>query len=219
MDEWIEKFILNKKRIAIATTSVLAGTVLVIGHFSSDSDAKTYAKAEAAFAKWQASPENEKLYAAMQNAINAIPSLKRKYEPLIAQRLIDTKHLNEALVIAEKSLNRVKDAAPFHSAYAEISLLIEKGNFQEALERSVALKEKIGVIPKGRAGAMLYAYNLLRIASLQQELNNRPGEKAGWEELESYLKANQDVLDCFAKSIAKDAFLFTRYIEERKQQL
>lgn len=219
MDIFIQNLINQKKRIVIGFGSVFTGTVLLLGYFRSGPDALSYAKAESAFSEWEASPENDQLYAAMQHAIGTVPSLKKKYEGAIAQKLLNTDKINEALVMAQRSLQRVKGEIPFHSAYAETSLLIQQGNCQKALENAVALKEQMGNVSELKAGALLYAYNLLRIACLQQELKNRPGEKASWEELESFLGKNRDLSNVFMGSFSQKSATLSQYIAERKQSL
>jgi hypothetical protein len=197
------------KHFIVGASAALAGVFLLIFHFNSASDAMSYVKAESAFSAWEASPENEKLYAAMRSAMASVPALGKKHEAAIAQKLIEMEKIDEALIMAQRSLRRVKEEAPFHVAFAENSLLIEKGKVQQALENAVALKERMVVEKK--AGVLLYAYNLLRIASLQRELQNRPGEKAGLEELQLYLKKH--------KEIDLTGSLFEEYIAARKAAL
>ena len=46
---------------------------------------------------------------------------------------LDVERTEEALKLAGKSLARVKDEVPYHTAFASGSLLIEQGAYQEAL--------------------------------------------------------------------------------------
>lgn len=219
METLIHNLIEHKRQIAIGTASVIAGAALLIGYFRSGPDALSYVRAEAAFSQWEASPQNEELYQGMQKAIGTVPSLKKKYEGAIAQRLLDMEKIPEALAMARASLNRVRGDVPFHSAYGETSLLIQQGQFQEALQRAVALKEEMSSLADGKEGALLYAYNLLRIASLQQELKNRPGEKAGWEELESYLQRHGETAVLLFNDFSENTLSLSQYIAERKRSL
>lgn len=157
----------------------------------------------------------------MQEAIRTVPALKEKYEAAIAQKLINTNKLDEALVMANRSLSRVKAEVPFHATYAETTLLIEQGHFQEALEKAVALKEAMGnsFIEEHKGGSILFAHNLLRIACLQQELKNRPGEKAAWEELEALLKKENKTVQIFLQSFSDKQVSLPAYIAERKKSL
>lgn len=205
----------KRKQLIVGAASVVAGVAILIGYFQSGPNALTYAEAESAFAKWEASPQDEALYQAMRQAIKAVPALERKYEPIIVQQLLNTARIQDALVMADRSLHRVEQEAPFHTSYARTSLFIEQGKFQEALERAVALKEEMGSLyTSKKGGAVLHAYNLLRIACLQQALHNRAGEKAALDELEQFLSAK----GVYSSEVFSEKEL-TRYVTERRKGL
>lgn len=218
---WFLNLSERKKQIGVSVTSVIAGTAILIGYFQTGPNALNYAEAERVIAKWRDSPGDDVLYLNMKDAIRNVPALKKKYEAAIAQKLINTDKLSEALIMANSSLSRVKDEAPFHATYAMTSLLIEQGSFQEALEKAVALKEQMGVsfLTEYKGGSLLYVHNLLRIACLQQELKNRPGEKAAWEELETILKSKNKVAQILLGSFSEKQINLTQYIAERKKSL
>lgn len=205
----------RKKEIAIGSTAVIAGVAILIGYFQSGPDASSYAQTEATFAKWEASPQDEDLYRDMKEAVRKTPALGKKYEAVIAQKLLNTEKIDEALEMANRSINRVQEETPFHSQYARTSLLIEQGSYQQALENAVALKEQLS---KEAPASLLYAHNLLRIACLQQELKNRPGEKAAWEELETLLKGSSHS-DLVLSNFSDKNIDLTQYITERKKSL
>lgn len=219
--DWIQNLSERKKQIIIGSASVVAGVAILIGYFQSGPNALTYAAAEAAFSNWHASPQDEELYRSMQEAIRSVPALQKKYEASIAQKLLNTDKINEALVMANRSLNRVKEDAPFHTIYAETSILIEQGRFQQALENAVALKEEMGIsfLTEQKGGSLLYVHNLLRIACLQQQLKNRPGEKAAWEELEGVLKTDTRLVHTLLGSFSEKQVNLSQYISERKKTL
>jgi hypothetical protein len=217
MDRFLQSMLEKKKEWMTGAAAFAGGAALLLGYLYSGPDAKAYANAETAVSKWQASPEDEKLYEAMRLAIQSVPELGKKYEATIAQNLIGSNKINEALVMACRSIQRVKEDAPFHATFATTSLLIEQGSFQQALENAVALKELMGkeFQSKVKGGSLLYAYNLLRIACLQQTLKNRPGEKAAWEELESFLTLSDEIIDSFSDKKVD----LRKYIAERKKWL
>lgn len=218
---WLQNLSERKKQIVVSAASCIAGVAILVGYFQSGPNALNYAQAEGAFAEWEASPKDERLYKSMKEAIQSVPELQKKYEGSIAQKLLDTDRLNEALVIANRSLNRVKEEVPFHAIYAETSLLIEQGEFQQALQNAVALKEEMGssYLKEQKGGSLLYVYNLLRIACLQQELKNRPGEKAAWEELESFLQTGNRLAHTLLDNFSEKQVNLTQYIAERKKAL
>jgi hypothetical protein len=212
---FIQNFLDKKKEALIGLAAVIGGAAVLIGYFQSGPNASSYAQASAAFAKWEAAPQDEALYSGMREAVRQAPALGKRYEGVIAQNLLNTERLDEALELANRAINRVESEAPLHSQYARTSLLIEQGNYQEALERSVGLKEQL---LQEDAGSLLYAHNLLRIAFLQQELKNRPGEKAAWEELENFLGASAHA-DLVMANFSDKNIDLTKYISERKKNL
>lgn len=221
VQNWFLTLSERKKQIAMSAASILAGAAILIGYFQAGPNALEVAEAEAAFEKWSSSPEDDQLYKGMKEAFRDVPALQKKYEAAIAQKLINTDKLEEALVMANRLLHRIKEEAPFHATYAMTSLLIEQGNFQKALENAVALKEQMGsaFLTEHRGGSLLYVHNLLRIACLQQELKNRPGEKAAWEELESFLQTESRLAQTLLGSFSEKQINLTQYIAERKKAL
>jgi hypothetical protein len=221
LQSWMENISERKKQIAIGSASVIAGIAILIGYFQSGPNALNYAAAEAIFAEWEASPTDERLYKSVRETIRSMPDLQKKYESVIAQKLLDADKIDEALTMAHRSLNRVKEEAPFHATFAKTSLLIEQGGFQEALENAVALKEQMGssFATEIKGGSLLYFHNLLRIACLQQELKNRPGEKAAWEELEKFLQNETGLAHTLLGSFSEKQINLSQYISERKKML
>ncbi|PIS03301.1 MAG: hypothetical protein COT85_01065 [Chlamydiae bacterium CG10_big_fil_rev_8_21_14_0_10_42_34] len=218
---YLLNFTESKKRIAIGTSSVIGGLALLIGYFQSGPSAMSYAETEAAFSKWEASPQDDTLYQGMLEALRMTPEALGKYDAAIAQKLLNTDKLSDALVMANRSLSRVKDDIPFHATYAATSLLIEQGSYQQALQDAVALKESMGnsYSSEFKGGSLLYAHNLLRIACLQQELNNRPGEKAAWEELEVLIDSKTPLSELILSSFSEKQINLSQYIADRKKAL
>lgn len=218
---WLLNLSERKKQIAMSVASVIAGIAILIAYFQSGPNALKYAEAEEIYAKWYAAPEDDGLYESMQSAIRNVPALQKKYEAAIAQKLINTDKLTEALVMANRSLTRVKEEVPLHATYAMTSLLIEQGSYQEALEKAVALKEQMGHSYQSgqKGGSLLYVHNLLRIACLQQQLKNRPGEKAAWEELEALLSTKSRPAQMLEGSFSEKQINLSQYIAERKKTL
>ena len=187
-----EKFPLRYRPWISSLAASLAGLAMTVAYFRMNPQSSGVIEAENVFVKWEASPQDELLFQSMKKALSKVPSLKQKYEPAIVQKLIEIGKGGEAIAMASYSLGKISEEAPFHAAFAETSLLIESGSYQEALQRSVGLKEKMSKewnltsLPENEllGGSVLYAHNLLRIACLHLELKNRPGEIAAWDELE-----------------------------------
>lgn len=215
---WIEALSEKKKQAIIGFACAIAGTALLFSYFQSGPDALKYASAEEAFDRWEKNPTDSSLYKKMRTSLNGAPGLLEKYQAKVAQKLIDSHQIGEALLFAPESIARLKQEAPYHGLFAENTLLIEKGDFQRALEEAVALKEKMeGNFSQG--GALLYGFNLLRIASLQKELENNPGEKAALEEAELFFEKNPSLLESMNKTFVQSNLNLQQYITKRKQDI
>jgi len=116
--------------------------------------------------------------------------MDRAKESEVVQTLLMSGQIDQAERLARGCIERLRKISPFHAAYAETTLSIEKKEFQKALEASVGLKERMDQSPevnklKGKnlkGGSTLYASNLLRIALLQRQVGNSPGELSGVSE-------------------------------------
>ncbi|MBS0624716.1 MAG: hypothetical protein JSS32_01545 [Verrucomicrobia bacterium] len=180
-DIWV-KIGVYKKEIWIGGASLLAVGALVFG-LGSGPTYREYLNTELAFAKWEASPGNSELFQELSRVLKKTPELKDKYDARIAQKLIEANLSDKALPYAERVIARLQEESPLHALFVETTLMIEKKAFQEALESAMSLKEKIGT-----DDSVLYAHNLLRIAFLQQALENGPGEMAAWRDFEDFLE-------------------------------
>ncbi|MBF8262988.1 MAG: hypothetical protein HW387_653 [Parachlamydiales bacterium] len=169
--------------------------------------------AQEAYAAWKAKPEDESLYQALDQAWTS--DLKNAMRADVAQTLMMAGRVDEAEKMAQESLIRLHSISPVHAEFAEISLIIAKKHYQEAVERSVSLKEKL---PEH---SVLYCQNLCRIAFLQQMLKNPAGEFVAWRELEQFAndENNKTLAEHALKGLADQTVSFTSYIEERKKQL
>ncbi len=218
-------FLLHRRKIASSIACFL-GLVTLIVFFQGGPSSENYLVAEKAFSEWD-SAGNDETYLVMKKALKKVPDLEKKYGPSIAQKLFQKHHLDEALKFAQVPLKNLEKEAPFHADFGETTLLIERGLYQDALQRSVSLKEqmaqrvdldqKIGSQWKG--GAFLFVHNLLRIACLQKELHNGPGEKAAWEELEALLDSKQGLSEAVFGFFKEKGLDLSQYIQERKKHL
>jgi len=142
--------------------------------------------------------DREKL-SKLKGFIKKYPSLKPKYEGLIIQNLlINEKFLQEDESLAKSALDRTKDELPFYYEFAKVALLINNKEYIKALDISKDLKTRMvndisflqgETLP---AGAVLYSFNLLRIALLEAKLKNVNEEIIAWKELEEYLKIGSE---------------------------
>src|SRR5580700_10398436 len=88
-------------------------------------------------------------------------------------------------------INSQELTSPYYARFSQNTLTISQGKYAQALEEAKSLKtdlEKDDAFWEGRdkfvrSGTILYAYNLLRIATLEKELGSKEGELKAWEEL------------------------------------
>ncbi len=148
-----------------------------------------YAAAEAAYLSWVAdASEGDPLLNDLKPLMDKHPELHAKYDPLLAQRLL----LEKDPSYASNTLKRIDKEAPYFSQFAHTSLLIAQGTFSSALEEAQKLKQALEAddlfwekqSQAVRHGAILYAFNLVRIAMLAQKIGDAEGELLAWEEWE-----------------------------------
>jgi len=212
-----------------AGAAVFAGFCVLIFYFQSGPKVPDFVRAETLVAKWTAVPDDPALFQEMSQALKKVPDLQKKYEPVIAQKLMEGGKGAEALQIAYRSLGLARLEVPYHAHFAETSLLIEQGQYQVALERAAGLKERMVKecnvesfwSKQAVGGALIFAHNLLRIACLQQELKNNPGEMAAWEELEEFLNKSEEspAGHLLLNTFQEKGLNLTHYIQERKSIL
>lgn len=171
---------------------VVLATVYLLTNRNTRLSEKQYKEAAQAFALF-ANPSTAETEQA--NAWKDLSTLMAKHEDLeatyggaAAQILINRGNVTEALPLAQETLRRTaKDNLPFYHQYAETTLLIIKGKYQEALSQAQQLQQMIEAevmtIPDWRNrsfGAELFALNLFRIAMLQKQTGDKASERATW---------------------------------------
>lgn len=217
-----EKITLEQRRLFGAALAGFAGFAVLIGYFTSAPGPESYAMAEKAVQKWQEVGDANS-YSEMKKALKKVPALERKYNAVIAQKLFQRDRLSDALGLAHISIRQIEEEAPFHAAYGKTTLLIEQKSFQDALEKSVGLKERMlqqcDFRSGNQPGVFLYVHNLLRIACLQKELKNKPGEKAAWDELEKFLGSKATLSQDVFSNFRNNGLDLSHYIGERRKQL
>ena len=173
-------------------------------------------KVNDAFSAWKAKTDDENLYRNLEKSLEKTPSMRLKLRTAMAQLLLSANRCDEAEKMAQGPMKELRSVAPFHSEFAEVSFLIGRQHYQEALERSVSLKEKIG-----DSSSVLAGRNLLRIALLQQQLNNPAGEKAAWKDWDEMMAAqkNKTLRDLTLKGLGDQTISFESFVNERKMKL
>jgi len=227
----LQFYFLHRAKVHTYIACALGASVLLISYLTSGPGAEEAVKAKKTFETWKKAPTDEALKKEMSQALKGITGLERAKEAEIAQILISAGQLDAVEGAARQAIERLRKESPFHALYAEASLEIEKKEFQKALESSVALKaqmEKEGLSSKGKhleGGCALHACNLLRIALLQKQVGNTPGELAAWEEVKGLLSMQEDSIAAqlleanFKRSGGKSDFSLSDFISQRERVL
>jgi len=130
----------------------------------------------------------------LESILKRRPDLAAKYDGIIAQTLLNRGEVEQAIPFAEKTLKRTEhEGLSLYHDYAKTTLQMSEGQYEAALERALNLKDKMlqqaGLKPEKRGfGDILFAFNLLRIAILQQALNSKEEELKTWQEWKQFAR-------------------------------
>lgn len=147
-----------------------------------------YATAKAVCSNWEGTKD---ALAKLEKLMRKHPELHQKYDSVIAQKLLASSQSGLGSSYASATLKRIQTFSPYYTKFAKGSLMIGEGKLKEALEEAKNLKMQLEVDQSFwndrsqiiRHGSLLYAYNLIRIATLEKELGCLKEELAAWEEL------------------------------------
>ena len=224
----LQYYFLNRSQVHGWGAAVVVVGALLVGVISVGPNDADYKKASEAFSHWKEAPQDEARAREMRKSLKKIPGLDRALEAEIAQTYLAQGMVEQGIAAVHDAIKRLDEASPFHAQFAEISLLIEKGEHQRALELSVALKEKLEssldpALWKGSrmgGGSALYVSNLLRIGCLQKQLGNGPGELAAWEELKGLMEGGTSAAaQLLQASFGNKGFSLADYISLRERSI
>jgi len=199
---WVEWLVENRWSTFGLLVAVFAGLILCYRYVSiSNTKAEEdYLRAENEFILYQnslqdsARQDDALLLVQLEEIMSRHPELHANYDGAIGQTLLLSKGLQEAQPFAQRTFKRTSgdDIKNIHR-YSTISLLISKPDYKEALQESLALKTSLDQIPDS-SKTVLYGMNLLRIAILNQQLEQTEGEKKSWAEIKNYLSEQPEVI-------------------------
>lgn len=161
-----------------------------------------------AFDRWMLQGE---AFDKLELALKQNPEMESKYAARIADKLVAQNEGERASIVAQNVFKRVLEQTPQHTAFAEASILIAKGEYHEALKEAISLKDSID------ENSILFGFNLVRIASLYRQLEARDQELAALEELEYYLHTNEKSAAVLTECFSEGNVTLSDYIAERKQ--
>jgi hypothetical protein len=225
----LQCYFMHQRKIHSYIAVTLGFAVLVIGYFSSGPGVEDTICAKKLFETWKKNPLDQDLREEMAKTLKKIDGLERAKESEIVQTLLLADQIESAEPLARQCIERLRKHSPFHAAYSEASLCIERQQFQKGLELAVALKEQIDRDPESEAlkgknlqgGATIYVSNLLRIALLQKQIGNIPGELSAWKELREVLNTEDKSVaaQLLEANFGQSGFSFADFIEQREESL
>lgn len=155
----------------------------------------------------------------LQTITNDYPELHSKYDGIIAQILLAHGQSESAMPYAQRTEQRTQSTQdPLFKEFSQSTLLISQGKHQNALEQTLALKEKL---LKESAPNLLLPYTLIRIAMLYQGMGEKDLEVLAWDEWKQYAegkglqKPDPKTLNTISNLFSEGSFSLERYIEAR----
>ncbi len=246
-DARIMAFIEEHGRKVLYIIVALIVLILVIFRMTASTkvNAETdYLNADVEYARLQSavSEDDSSAFAAAVDKLEQIfsrrPELHAKYDGPIAQAFLEEGNAVQAQKFGEETLKRTRgDNLPLYADYAKTSLIMASAGYAQALDAATALKENMlkDAVYAQNAGQektfsdLLFAFNLLRIAMLQQQLGDTGGELRAWNELKQYAGLKKDLnpspyIDPRAVSTLLTQFKMGKvsllsYADEREKQL
>ncbi len=102
--------------------------------------------------------------------VKANPKSRPYFDHFVMRSNILNGDVSGALTISDGLLNRLKFIDFKYIEYAHTTDLIEKSNYQEALDMAISLRDKM--LTDGNS-SLLYYFNLIRIVFLQKMINGQ----------------------------------------------
>lgn len=172
--------------------------------------------------------DGEEALVKLNSIIKSNPELHAKYDGLIAQTLINRGDAGNAIPFANLALARTEaENQPYYTNYTQTTLLIAQERYEDALKQALVLDKqmreslsKSQPAAERKFGDTLFAFNLVRIGILQQQLGLKNEERKTWQEWQQYLKGEKS--SELTKAFKKQSALITEgktslsdYIEAR----
>jgi hypothetical protein len=208
---------LNQRKILQYGLGAMGLCILAILYGSVGSGAGSTHQAKIAFEQWKQTPGDGLLAKELERSLEKAPGLKRALEAEIAQIFLSDGQFHNADARATNCIERLNLESPLHAEFAQASLLIEQKEYQKALELSVTLKEHL---EGDEERSSLCGWNLLRLAFLQKQLQNKSGELAAWEDVKDFLQKEGNSAGKFLEiGIGRPDFSLADFISHREREI
>ena len=192
---------------------------------------KSFIKTHDFMTKLEKSKEISETYIYIQELealLKKYPQLKTIYSDRIAQNLLSKNMAEEALQFYALPKHLDPLYLEFYGNFSDNSITIAQGKYELALKRALELKDnmlgnKLFANQEENIGNVLFAYNLIRIAHIYQELGDHTAELNSWEELEEYSLWNEKnkspIYTLIKNNFSEGDVSLINYIEFRRNVL
>ncbi len=222
--EWIRRHLLSFMGI---TGFVIAMAFWSVHQWSMRGSPADYLSAEVAFNEWTG--DRSEHFIKLHKLLKQHPELHAKYDGRIAQKLLLSSQQGLAASFSKATHTRIGSLSPYYKQFSNCSLLIGEKKLQEALLQSQQLKQMLDEDDQFwqtkseivKHGAVLYGYNLLRIAFLEQALGNAQGELEAWQEFRrnSTKQLDPEAYHLIGQNFQKNDISLQDFIEHREEAL
>lgn len=196
--DWLAQ---NGRNVIYILLGLIALFILVYKISSSNTakSEKDYLQASTDFSTFVRSNADEastqEAFTRLTSLMNSHPELHFAYDGAIGQTFLNRGQVAEAKPFIVNTLKRTQaESLMLYNQFAATTLLISEGQFQKALENAQTLQQTMLSDLNNRKNEnkehsfseVLFAFNLLRVAMLQQELGNSKEELKAWKEWKGY---------------------------------
>lgn len=135
-----------------------------------------YFVADSLFTKWE---KGEESLSPLENLLMRKNELHAKFDTKIAQHLLSMGQAGTAEAYVQNVQARQESTDSLAAQFSSTSVLIEKGEYEKALESSAQFNEKLESLDL----PLLKLCNLVRMGLLESKVGNTKGELAVWEKV------------------------------------
>jgi hypothetical protein len=197
-----------------------------VDFISADNDFKEFQ--EASFSNGQTQAFNDSLNS-LTLVVDRHSDLQAKFDAPIGEILLIENQAEKAAPFIERSLDRTQNSqTPYYQDFAKTTLSVSQGKYQEALSQATLLQDKMNqsinekdALARGYSD-QLYILNLLRIATLNQQLDNGQAEADTLNKLSLYIqeaKTKSPETKKYIDGFTEGKATLNQYIDLRKKTL
>ena len=204
---------------------VLLSFVIVKMSAKQAANEKGLLQAKTSFDKWVNTKETDS-FVHLSKLIQKQKSFAPEFDHLIVQQLLISDEVDKAEDFYGRVFERAKSSNSYYLDFAKTSIKICEGKYQIALEDALDLKQRLSNDEAfwkqdrelATYGANLFAFNLLRIASLYGEIGEKEMEFSSWDALSQYTLGEgvRPELQAFNDHTGINQGSFQEYLQFRK---